>query len=104
MNLILLEPDEIHADGTAVLSGKRARHVREVLKAAPGEEIRVGVVDGPMGTATVLEDAQATAPALRAFRRDSAGTARGFAAGDAAAQGDEPPLARAGRRWAWGAS
>lgn len=56
MNLILLEPDEVAADGTAVLSGKRARHVREVLKAAPGEEIRVGVVEGPTGTATVVED------------------------------------------------
>ena len=58
MNLILLEPDEIQADGTAVLTGKRARHVREVLQAAPGEEIRVGVVDGPLGTATVREDSK----------------------------------------------
>ena len=58
MNLILLEPDEIQADGLAVLTGKRARHVREVLQAAPGEEIRVGVVDGPMGVATVLEDSK----------------------------------------------
>ena len=56
MNLILLDPDEIQSDGTAVLSGKRARHVREVLQAAEGEQIRVGVVEGPMGTATVVED------------------------------------------------
>ena len=56
MNLILLEPDEIRADGTALLAGKRARHVREVLQAAEGEQIRVGVVEGPMGTATVVED------------------------------------------------
>lgn len=59
MNLILLEPEEVSADGTAVLSGKRARHVREVLKAAPGEEIRIGVVDGPMGTAMVIADGKA---------------------------------------------
>ena len=58
MNLILLEPDEIQADGTAVLAGKRARHVREVLQAGEGEEIRVGVVEGAMGTATILEDAK----------------------------------------------
>ena len=58
MNLILLEPEEVAADGTALLSGKRARHVREVLKAAPGEEIRVGIIDGPTGTATVLEDSK----------------------------------------------
>ena len=55
MNLILLEPDEIRADGTALLTGKRARHVREVLQAAEGEQIRVGVVEGPTGTATVVE-------------------------------------------------
>ena len=58
MNLILLEPEEVAADGIAILSGKRARHVREVLQAAEGEEIRVGVVDGAMGTATILEDAK----------------------------------------------
>jgi RsmE family RNA methyltransferase len=55
MNLILLEPDEIQADGTVTLLGIRARHVREVLKAQSGEEIRVGVVDGPLGKATVIE-------------------------------------------------
>ena len=58
MNLILLEPDEIQADGSALLTGPRARHVREVLRASPGEEIRVGVVDGPLGTATVVEDSR----------------------------------------------
>lgn len=56
MNLILLEPDEIQADGLAVLSGNRARHVREVLRAAEGERIRVGMVGGLLGTATVVED------------------------------------------------
>ena len=40
------------------MTGKRARHVREVLQASEGEEIRVGVVDGAMGTATILEDAK----------------------------------------------
>lgn len=58
MNLILLEPEEIQADKTAVLGGKRARHVREVLQTAPGEEIRIGVIDGALGTATILEDAK----------------------------------------------
>ena len=56
MNLILLESDEIDADGAAVLSGNRARHVRETLKTVPGDEIRIGVVDGPLGTATIVED------------------------------------------------
>lgn len=56
MNLILLEPGEIQSDGTAVLSGKRTRHVREVLKAGKGEQIRVGVVEGPTGTAVVIAE------------------------------------------------
>lgn len=56
MNLILLEAAEVQPDGSAVLAGKRARHVREVLKTAEGEQIRIGVVDGPVGTATVAED------------------------------------------------
>ena len=58
MNLILLEPAELQPDGSASLTGRRARHVREVLHAAEGEKIRVGVVDGAMGTATILEDAK----------------------------------------------
>ncbi len=56
MNLILLEPEEVQADGAAVLSGQRAHHVREVLNAGAGKSVRVGVIDGPMGTARVIED------------------------------------------------
>ena len=58
MNLVLLEPDELQADGTAILTGRRARHVREVLQPNPGNEIRMGVVDGPLGTATVVAAGQ----------------------------------------------
>ncbi|HYG67097.1 MAG TPA: 16S rRNA (uracil(1498)-N(3))-methyltransferase, partial [Anaeromyxobacteraceae bacterium] len=47
MNLLLLEPGELRDDGTARLTGRRAEHVREVLRAAPGERLRVGRVDGP---------------------------------------------------------
>jgi RsmE family RNA methyltransferase len=56
MNLILFEKDEINPDGRVSLTGTRARHVREVLKAAEGGRIRIGVVDGPTGTATVTEE------------------------------------------------
>ena len=54
MNLILLEPEELQPDGTAVLTDARARHVREVLRAAPGEQIRAGVVDGALGDGRLL--------------------------------------------------
>lgn len=55
MNLILLEPAEVDSAGRAHLVGKRAAHIREVLKAARGHTVRVGVVDGPSGTASVEE-------------------------------------------------
>ena len=54
MNWIILEEREVGPDGRAVLRGRRAAHLREVLDAAPGDELRVGVVDGPVGTGTVL--------------------------------------------------
>ncbi|MGC3996805.1 MAG: 16S rRNA (uracil(1498)-N(3))-methyltransferase [Anaeromyxobacter sp.] len=54
MNLLLLEPGELAADGTARLGGRRARHVHEVLRAAAGDTLRAGVVGGAMGTAELL--------------------------------------------------
>lgn len=54
MNLLLLEPGELRPDGTARLSGRRAAHVAGVLRAAPGERIRAGVVGGAMGDAEIL--------------------------------------------------
>lgn len=54
MNLLLLEPAEVGPDGEARLAGRRARHVREVLRCEPGDRIAVGVVGGLAGTAEVL--------------------------------------------------
>lgn len=54
MNLLLLEPSELGPDGVARLDGRRARHVREVLRCQPGETVAVGVVGGEVGTAEVL--------------------------------------------------
>ena len=53
MNLILIEPAEIAADGLVRLSGGRAGHLIQVLGVAPGDDVRVGVVDGSRGVATV---------------------------------------------------
>ena len=53
MNLILLEPTELGDSGEVTLSGTRADHLRNVLRVEPGDRIRVGVVNGPIGTATV---------------------------------------------------
>lgn len=53
MNLVLIEPDELGADGTVALTGARAAHVATVLKTAVGETVRIGVVDGPRGVGAV---------------------------------------------------
>lgn len=54
MNLILCEPDELDAGGIATLSGVRATHARDVLRARPGDTVRVGIVDGARGRGEVL--------------------------------------------------
>lgn len=53
VNLILLEAGEIDAAGAARLTGPRAVHALGVLKVSVGQSLRVGLVDGPRGTATV---------------------------------------------------
>jgi RsmE family RNA methyltransferase len=54
VNLILIEPGEVAAGRLVRLSGARARHLIQVLAVAPGDDVRVGVVDGSRGTATVV--------------------------------------------------
>ena len=53
MNLIILEPHEVSPDGVARLSGPRAVHLRQVLGVVAGQSVRVGVLDGALGSATV---------------------------------------------------
>ena len=53
MNLILLEAGELGYSGEVTLSGARAEHLIKVLRVEPGDRVRVGVLDGPAGTATV---------------------------------------------------
>jgi RsmE family RNA methyltransferase len=53
MNLIILHSNEV-SEGRAVLADDRARHIRKVLKAEPGKELRVGVLNGSLGTGTVV--------------------------------------------------
>jgi len=56
VNLILLEPGEVREEGagsSVSLGGPRGRHLLNVLKVAPGHDVRVGIVDGPCGVGTV---------------------------------------------------
>jgi RsmE family RNA methyltransferase len=52
LNLLLLDADEIR-DGAATLGGRRAEHLRKVLKVEAGQRLRVGVIDGGTGSAEV---------------------------------------------------
>lgn len=54
MNLIALEAADVGTDGIVQLTGDRARHLRHVLAVSAGQEIRVGVLDGPLGRGTVV--------------------------------------------------
>jgi RsmE family RNA methyltransferase len=53
VNLIIVEPGEVDGAGTVTLSAARADHLRHVLRVAPGHAVRVGLLDGPLGSATV---------------------------------------------------
>ena len=53
MNLIVLEPDEVSDSGEVRLSGARAAHLTNVLHVAPGDQVRIGVLDGARGVGTV---------------------------------------------------
>jgi 16S rRNA (uracil1498-N3)-methyltransferase len=57
VNLVLLEPGECAGDARVRLSGTRATHIRQVLKAGPGQTVRLGLVNGPLGIGTVVETA-----------------------------------------------
>lgn len=53
MNLVLLLPEDLTALDRARLTGRRLAHVREVHRAAVGDELAVGLLDGKMGRGRV---------------------------------------------------
>jgi len=53
MNMILLKPGEVDASGRCVLSDHRAKHIRSVLKAETGKSLRIGLLNGPLGSGLV---------------------------------------------------
>ena len=55
MNLIILVEEEFRTDTKrAVLQGRRAIHIRTVLRAGVGSVLRVGLLNGPTGKGTVV--------------------------------------------------
>ena len=55
MNLLLFEPEDLLPDGTAAVSGRRLRQLREVIKAEPGKLCKAGILGGSVGRAELLE-------------------------------------------------
>jgi len=55
MNLLLLYQEEIAADGTVILHGRRFKQMIQVHQSKVGDEVRVGVVNGLIGYAEVLQ-------------------------------------------------
>jgi RsmE family RNA methyltransferase len=52
MNLVLFEPAELGAP--LPLADPRAQHLLKVLRRSPGDTFVAGIVDGPLGTGTLL--------------------------------------------------
>jgi len=53
LNLLLLDPKEV-VSGEVTLTGRRAEHLLKVLRVAPGDSVRVGVIQGKLGRGRVL--------------------------------------------------
>jgi RsmE family RNA methyltransferase len=53
VNLLILEADQLRG-ARAVLSAAQSRHARDVLRVAPGQELRVGMLNGPRGVGRVV--------------------------------------------------
>ena len=62
MNLILLDERDRSGSSNVTISDARAAHLLNVLKVTPGREVRVGLLDGPLGVGTVTsaKDGQVT--------------------------------------------
>ena len=55
MNLLLLEPQDFINKHQVVLSGRRLKHVLEVHQAAVGDQLRVGQLNGKIGSGTITQ-------------------------------------------------
>jgi len=56
MNLLLVDPGELAADGTCVVRDHRALHLRSVIGVRPGWHVRAGVARGGVGSAQIMAD------------------------------------------------
>ncbi len=67
MNLLLFEPTDRDQAGRVAVRGRRLQHLRGVLRARPGDRVRVGEIGGAMGSGEILSmdrDSALLAPCL----------------------------------------
>jgi RsmE family RNA methyltransferase len=53
VNVILVEPAEVDDRGDVTLADARATHLSRVLQVTAGQDVRIGLIDGALGTGTV---------------------------------------------------
>ena len=53
MNLLILTEEDRLSDQHFAVAGKRRRHIINILRAAEGDTLGVGLVDGPTGSGTI---------------------------------------------------
>ena len=54
MNLLLLQPSDFTGADTVQISDTRAQHIRKVLRAELGQQLRCGVLNGQLGSAEII--------------------------------------------------
>ena len=54
MNLLLFASNEIRPDNTVCLQDRRSEHIIKILGCKPGDTIRAGVINGPVGSGEIL--------------------------------------------------
>jgi 16S rRNA (uracil1498-N3)-methyltransferase len=53
MNLLLLEQDDLISDQQALITGRRLQHMLDVHQVEVGKQLKAGLINGLMGSATV---------------------------------------------------
>ena len=71
MNLLILESQEIDDAHQALITGARASHLTRVLHVTGGQTVRVGLLDGPLGRATVIDVIDGVVRLQCVFDRDA---------------------------------
>ena len=71
MNLILLDERDRRDSGLVTLTDARAAHLLGVLKVTPGQTVRVGSLDGPLGVGTVESAADGRVTLRCAFEAEA---------------------------------